>query len=55
MFKLRAKIEFMKDLLVFAVIIGAGLWFLYKKPTETTTEKEETDNKPTLKIRKRNA
>jgi hypothetical protein len=55
MFKLRAKIEFMKDLLIFAVIIGAGLWFLYKKPTETTSQKENTDNEPKLKIRKRNA
>ena len=54
MFKLRSKIEFMKDLLIFAVIIGAGLWFLYKKPTETTQEVKK-DRKPILKIRKKNA
>lgn len=54
MFKLREKIELMKDLLIFAVIIGAGLWFLYKKPTEKTNE-EKKERKPILKIRKKNA
>jgi len=57
MFKLRSKSKFyiMKEILIFGAIL-IGYFYFFSKKTETPSQEEtKEDEKPRLKIRKKNA